>query len=56
VGAKLRERFVSRDEFFIFNREGEHGMFWGLRFWALLAKRGGEGRRQLRLLLGKHSA
>jgi hypothetical protein len=52
----LRERFVSRGELFIFNCEGEHGMFWGLRFCALSAEGGGEGCCQLRLLLGKHSA
>jgi hypothetical protein len=27
AGAELRERLVSCDEFFIFNCEGEHGMF-----------------------------
>jgi hypothetical protein len=31
----LRERLVSSDEFFISNREGQHGMFCALMFSVL---------------------
>jgi hypothetical protein len=35
AGTELRERLVSSDEFFISNREGQHGMFCALMFSVL---------------------